>query len=413
MAKYHITVKGEPGLCRATSKPCPLGGEADHYPTKQDAQEAYEALNKGATFNVTYNRTGEAISPDLKEFIREKFDGFNRLRKTNMGEFAEANSGLVPLLADAEFLFHDDDGNVHEVEAIDFGSVRVFKNGKVETAERTFIVDRRKLASYGEDLNAELINKGDGIHEAAAKVWSSVGLSDLPKAPPTQKSDFYVLVNGVKRGVSVKSFVGSPPTIANSSGANSATVRVKVAMDVEEAKSFAERVNSETSASVRLAMLREANLDFENSDSSLPEVFGENIKTVAELERKDANTLERNYSSAITRFYLGDKTLTEEEKDSLRTISNHYARGMNAGTPYVPEENDVELFLIQNSDGTSELHTPKNSNMTLVLEEASSGYRKTQLGKINVEENNGEAFFAITFSAGFRTVPNVSRRATF
>lgn len=211
----------------------------------------------------------------------------------------------------------------------------------------------------------------------------------------------------------MKSFVGSPPTIANSSGANSATVRVKVAMDVEEAKSFAERVNSETSASVRLAMLREANLDFENSDSSLPEVFGENIKTVAELERKDANTLERNYSSAITRFYLGDKTLTEEEKDSLRTISNHYARGMNAGTPYVPEENDVELFLIQNSDGTSELHTPKNSNMTLVLEEASSGYRKTQLGKINVEENNGEAFFAITFSAGFRTVPNVSRRATF
>lgn len=42
MAKYHITSKGEPGVCRATSRPCPLGGEEEHYGSKAEAQQAYE-----------------------------------------------------------------------------------------------------------------------------------------------------------------------------------------------------------------------------------------------------------------------------------------------------------------------------------------------------------------------------------
>lgn len=41
MAKYHITAKGEPGVCRAT-KSCPLGGENDHFDSKDAAREAYE-----------------------------------------------------------------------------------------------------------------------------------------------------------------------------------------------------------------------------------------------------------------------------------------------------------------------------------------------------------------------------------
>ena len=45
MAKYHINSKGEPGLCRAEAGGCPFGGEAVHYPTKENAQKAYELSN--------------------------------------------------------------------------------------------------------------------------------------------------------------------------------------------------------------------------------------------------------------------------------------------------------------------------------------------------------------------------------
>lgn len=40
--KFHITAKGEPGVCRAYRGSCPLGGEGDHYATQKEAQQAYE-----------------------------------------------------------------------------------------------------------------------------------------------------------------------------------------------------------------------------------------------------------------------------------------------------------------------------------------------------------------------------------
>jgi hypothetical protein len=40
MAKYHITAKGEPGICRASNKPCPLGGA--HFSSKKEAAAYYE-----------------------------------------------------------------------------------------------------------------------------------------------------------------------------------------------------------------------------------------------------------------------------------------------------------------------------------------------------------------------------------
>ena len=42
MAKFHITAKGEPGVCNAQYN-CPLGGADEHYGTKQEAQQAFEA----------------------------------------------------------------------------------------------------------------------------------------------------------------------------------------------------------------------------------------------------------------------------------------------------------------------------------------------------------------------------------
>lgn len=44
MAKYHITQSGVPGVCRAHSRPCPLGGPESHF----DSKEAAEAHIKKA-----------------------------------------------------------------------------------------------------------------------------------------------------------------------------------------------------------------------------------------------------------------------------------------------------------------------------------------------------------------------------
>lgn len=41
--KYHISpTTGNPNRCYANTKPCPLGGEKEHYPTKEAARAAYE-----------------------------------------------------------------------------------------------------------------------------------------------------------------------------------------------------------------------------------------------------------------------------------------------------------------------------------------------------------------------------------
>lgn len=47
MARYHINSKGEPAICRATKKPCPLGNENQHYDSKEAAREAFEKENSG------------------------------------------------------------------------------------------------------------------------------------------------------------------------------------------------------------------------------------------------------------------------------------------------------------------------------------------------------------------------------
>lgn len=47
--KYHISHQtGRPNKCYATKQPCPIGGENDHYATREEAQEAFEDIMKNA-----------------------------------------------------------------------------------------------------------------------------------------------------------------------------------------------------------------------------------------------------------------------------------------------------------------------------------------------------------------------------
>ena len=85
--KYHISPStGNPNKCSASVKPCPLGGENEHYPSKEAAREAYEktqtnggntvAKLKKATASKVENEQGHAsvstiggvsITPEMTE----------------------------------------------------------------------------------------------------------------------------------------------------------------------------------------------------------------------------------------------------------------------------------------------------------------------------------------------------------
>lgn len=65
MTKYHITKKGEPGVCRAT-KSCPLGVESDHYSSREEAQKAYETSQ--STQNTPSMKKAPPTSQGLVHF---------------------------------------------------------------------------------------------------------------------------------------------------------------------------------------------------------------------------------------------------------------------------------------------------------------------------------------------------------
>lgn len=49
MTKYHLTRKGEPGVCQAKPGGCPLGEQEDHYSSPDEARAAFEAANNPLT----------------------------------------------------------------------------------------------------------------------------------------------------------------------------------------------------------------------------------------------------------------------------------------------------------------------------------------------------------------------------
>ena len=46
MAKYHINKNGEVSACRARTRPCPLGGDNEHFDSKNEAMKFVEKKNK-------------------------------------------------------------------------------------------------------------------------------------------------------------------------------------------------------------------------------------------------------------------------------------------------------------------------------------------------------------------------------
>lgn len=68
MAKYHINNSGVPAICRATTRPCPLGGE--HFDSKQEAVEYSQRENKN-TFGLLPGMSQEKIPIMLNAKVDE------------------------------------------------------------------------------------------------------------------------------------------------------------------------------------------------------------------------------------------------------------------------------------------------------------------------------------------------------
>lgn len=66
MAKYHVTKDGNPGLCTATVKPCPLGEPDEHYDTPEQAREAYEKAME-AVPELSYKKYNKDVTVELSQ----------------------------------------------------------------------------------------------------------------------------------------------------------------------------------------------------------------------------------------------------------------------------------------------------------------------------------------------------------
>lgn len=65
MSKIHINSKGEPGVCRAFSKPCPFGSEDSHFSSVAEAEEAYakaqDLMGNAASGKSKLGHNGERV----------------------------------------------------------------------------------------------------------------------------------------------------------------------------------------------------------------------------------------------------------------------------------------------------------------------------------------------------------------
>lgn len=110
MARYHITDRGEAGLCAATQGRCPYGGDDDHYPSAFVARAAFEvamgdygmpAHSKTSSFTSVAQFLEEAAVQDP-----EPYEPLNEWALPRSMGVSPARFGLQPMPADAPVVPH-------------------------------------------------------------------------------------------------------------------------------------------------------------------------------------------------------------------------------------------------------------------------------------------------------------------
>lgn len=73
MARYHIKKDGTPGICRAKVKPCPYGGDSEHFDNEEEAQKFADRMHEYVNQHKYGNKTVEELETEFKVKHRDKF----------------------------------------------------------------------------------------------------------------------------------------------------------------------------------------------------------------------------------------------------------------------------------------------------------------------------------------------------
>lgn len=115
--RFHLNAKGEPGVCRATVKPCPLGGPADHYMSKVEALKAYklkQVTAGGASLPRMSRKTLQSLaaSPMVEDQLEAAATGHEIVIRTLLRNNDVASEALAAVSA----LFPEDSSLRREAE---------------------------------------------------------------------------------------------------------------------------------------------------------------------------------------------------------------------------------------------------------------------------------------------------------
>lgn len=91
MAKYHITPKGLPHICKAEKGRCPFGGSDSHYDSMEEAQAAVDSQMKNQFGLLPGNSPENGVSENKPEVNIPKGKEVGRKYPVVFGEFADGS----------------------------------------------------------------------------------------------------------------------------------------------------------------------------------------------------------------------------------------------------------------------------------------------------------------------------------
>jgi len=168
MAKFHINKAGNPGSCQAKPGNCPYGSERDHYSSKEDAREIYEAqqellaqIGVGGKHPLS-SATETALTADLQPLDQQPawiWEHSSRLQQELFGVtpqvIATVDSPLGPLAVVWEEATVEPNDLVSEVEdgyLISRISYRTMATGELVGYLKTTSMSEESVAkSFGND----------------------------------------------------------------------------------------------------------------------------------------------------------------------------------------------------------------------------------------------------------------------
>lgn len=134
--KYHIDKNGRPAVCKASTRPCPLGGPDIHFNSEGEAQayvdkanmQAHGLLRSGNTFNSDNN---EAV----EEVLSSELKSYNAIHKLH--DLARYSAGLSDGSQTVHIMSASDNNNV---------SIQVDRGGSGDL-ETGYIIRRSSISS--------------------------------------------------------------------------------------------------------------------------------------------------------------------------------------------------------------------------------------------------------------------------